>query len=385
MTTKRELKPETLAARAGGFVDPMTGAIVPPIQPSTTYARNDEYVHIGGRSYSRDENPGYDQAEAVLARLEGGEGALLFSSGMGAISAVFQALATGDHVVVPADVYYGTPKWLREVQARWGLAFDGVPATDLDALTAAIRPGRTKLVLVETPANPTWAVTDIAAAAEIAHGAGALLAVDSSAATPVLTRPIEHGADLVVHSATKYLNGHSDVIAGAVVTARKDDMWRRIAAVRALGGAVLGPFEAWLLLRGMRTLFVRVRRSSSSAQAIAEHFAGHPRLAEICYPGLPGFAGHAVARRQMTGGFGGMMSLRFAGGPVAGGAAAMAAIRRLELIARATSLGGVESLIEHRASVEGPASPVTPDLLRLSVGLEAPEDLIADLEQAIGG
>lgn len=376
------VRPETAAARGGDFLCPRTGAIIPPIHPSTTYARDADYQKIGGhRGYSRDDNPTYDQAEELLARLEGGAAAKLFASGMAAVASVFQALESGAHVVASRDMYFGTPKYLREVAGRWGLEVDYVDTSDLAAVERAVRPGRTRLVWIETPANPTWQVTDIAGVAAIAHAAGAALAVDNTTATPVLTRPIAHGADLVVHSATKYLNGHSDVIAGAVVTAREDALWERVGKVRFLAGAVLGPFEAWLLLRGMRTLFLRVERCSASAMAIARHFDGHRRVAQVCYPGLAGFDGHEVAARQMSGGFGGMLSLRVAGG----GPAALAAICRTRLFVRATSLGGVESLIEHRATIEGADSDVPPDLLRLSVGIEAVEDLIGDLEQALAG
>jgi cystathionine gamma-synthase len=237
------------------------------------------------------------------------------------------------------------------------------------------------LIWIESPANPTWAITDIAAAAEIAHRAGARLAIDSTVATPMLTRPIELGADIVMHSATKYLNGHSDVVAGALVAARHDEFWERIAAIRTSNGAILGSFEAWLLLRGMRTLHLRLERCCGTAQAIAEHFVGHRRIAAVLYPGLPDCPGHAVAARQMHGGFGGMLSIRVAGGE----SAAIAAAARVTVWKRATSLGGVESLIEHRASIEGPGSPAPPDLLRLSVGIEDAADLIGDLEQALAG
>ena len=236
---------------------------------------------------------------------------------------------------------------------------------------------------METPANPLWTVTDIAATAAIAHAAGALLAVDSTVASPVLTRPIEHGADIVMHAGTKYLNGHSDLIAGVLVTARDDDFWKRVKLVRAQLGGTLGSFEAWLLLRGMRTLYLRVRQASASAQRIAEHFATHPRVEAVLYPGLPGAPGHAVAAKQMTGGFGGMLSLRTKGGKDGGEAAAIATAAHTKLWKRATSLGGTESLIEHRASVEGAGTPAPPDLLRLSVGIEDCDDLIADMEQAL--
>jgi cystathionine gamma-synthase len=374
-------RPETLAAQGLGWVDETTRAVIPPIHPATTFLRDPDNQYRSGRSYARADNPGYDQPEALLAALEGGAAALAFASGMAAATAVFLALRPGDHVVAPEVMYWGLRKWLVTTATEWGLAVDLVDMTDLGALRAAVKPSRTRLVWIETPANPTWAVTDIAAAAAIAHEAGALLAIDGTVATPVLTRPIALGADLVMHAATKYLNGHSDVVAGMLVAARRDAFWDRIVALRASQGAILGPFEAWLLLRGMRTLHLRVERACRSAQRIAEHFARHPRVRAALYPGLPDAPGHAVAARQMAGGFGGMLSLCVAGGE----AAAVAAAARVRLWKRATSLGGVESLIEHRASIEGAGTPAPPDLLRLSVGIEAVEDLIADLEQALGG
>jgi cystathionine gamma-synthase len=251
--------------------------------------------------------------------------------------------------------------------------------TDTAAVERALKVGETKLVWIETPANPLWEITDIAAAAELAHRAGAALAIDSTAATPIFTRPLELGADIVMHSATKYLNGHSDIIAGALATARKElPLWTRALGVRARHGAILGGFEAWLLLRGLRTLDLRVRAAAASAGDLAMRFAAHPAVKGVLYPGLPQHPGHAIAARQMSG-FGGMLSVRVA----AGEAAAIDAAARVEVWKRATSLGGVESLIEHRASVEGPTSPCPPDLLRLSVGLEDPEDLYADLDRAL--
>ena len=298
---------------------------------------------------------------------------------MAAATAVFQSLLPGDHVVASRVMYWALRTWLIDFAMSWGLDVEFVDTSNANALAAAMRPGETQLVWLETPANPTWVVTDIAAAAEIAHAARARLAVDSTVATPVLARPLELGADLVVHSASKYLNGHSDVLAGAVVCSEQDSFWQRIRAWRRDAGAVLGPFEAWLLLRGMRTLFVRVQQCSKSALIIARHFEGHPRLSKVLYPGLPTHPGHEVAARQMTGGFGGMLSIRHKGGE----SAAVATASRVAVFKRATSLGGVESLIEHRASIEGPSTPVPSDLLRLSIGLENPEDLIADLEQAL--
>ncbi|MCE2989618.1 MAG: trans-sulfuration enzyme family protein [Burkholderiales bacterium] len=376
------MKPETLAAQALGWVDPTTKEIVGQIHTSTTYIRDADNQYRNGRVYARDHNPTFEQAESVLNALEGGGQTLLFASGMAAATAVFQALSPGDHVIAPKVMYWALRNWLKTFAVRWGLSVDFVDMDSLDAVRAAIRPGKTKLVWIETPANPTWIVTDIAGVASIAHEAGALLAVDSTCATPVLTRPIEFGADIVMHAATKYLNGHSDVVAGtltcspALATA---EMWTRVRAVRGQIGGIAGPFEAWLLTRGMRTLFPRVRTACANAQRVAEHFAAHAGVVEVLYPGLPGFAGHAVAARQMQGGFGGMLSIRIKGGE----AAAIAVAANTQLWKRATSLGGVESLIEHRSSVEGEGSPAPVDMLRLSAGIESADDLIADLEQAI--
>lgn len=372
-------RPSTLAAQAMGWLDPASNAVIPSIQPSTTYARDDNYEKVGGHGYTRDENPTYEQAEALLAALEEGHAALLFASGMAAATTALLALSPGDHVIAPTVMYYGLRTWLNEVGSHWGLEVDFVPPGDIAAIKAAVRPGSTKLVWIETPCNPTWEITDIAAAAEIAHAAGAKLAVDSTVATPVLTRPLTLGADLVMHSATKFLNGHSDVLAGVLVTPRDDAWWQRIHSLRHQNGAMLGPFETWLLLRGMRTLYLRVARSCESAQAIARHFEGDRRLVEVLYPGLLAHAGHTVAAAQMTGGFGGVLSIRVAGGAEA----ALAVARAVKVFVPATSLGGVESLIEHRATAEGAESPVPVDLLRLSVGIEDTDDLIADLDQAL--
>ncbi|HEX6255630.1 MAG TPA: aminotransferase class I/II-fold pyridoxal phosphate-dependent enzyme [Euzebyales bacterium] len=373
------MRPDTTAAHGGGHIDPVTGALTPPIHMSTTFARGADGSLVGGHEYTRADNPTYEQPERLLAALEGCDIALLFSSGMAAVSAPFCALVPGDHVVAPMIMYWGLRKWLSEFALSWGVTVTHVDTTDLDALRAAMRPGRTRLVWIETPANPTWDVTDIAAVAEIAHDAHARLAVDSTVATPVHTRPLAFGADLVVHSATKFLNGHGDVLAGALVTAVDDPFVQRIRAWRRGAGAVPGSMSAWLLLRGMRTLFPRVLRSSENARAIAEHFADDPRLSSVLYPGLASHPGHPVAARQMTDGFGGMLSVRVRGGA----AAAAATLARLQVFARATSLGGTESLAEHRAPAEGPSTPVPDDLLRLSIGLEHPDDLIADLDQAL--
>lgn len=369
----------TLAAQALGWSDEKTRGLVPAIHTSTTYLRDPDGGYRSGRTYARPDNPSFDLPEALLTALEGGTGSLLYSSGMAAATAVFMSLRPGDHVIAPNIMYWGLRNWLKTSAAEWGLDVDFVDGTDSRAFAGCVRRDRTKIVWIETPANPTWAITDIARIAEIAHGAGARLVIDSTVATPVLTRPIEHGADIVMHSATKYLNGHGDVLAGTLTTARCDDFWERLVARRTSAGAILGPFEAWLLLRGMRTLYLRVGRACRTAQRLAEHFTGHAKIRGVFYPGLPGHPGHEIAARQMTGGFGGMLSIRVEGGMEA----AVALAAKTKLWHRATSLGGVESLIEHRASIEGPDSPAPPDMLRLSAGIEDEDDLIADLEQAL--
>ena len=377
--SRKPAHPATLAAQAMGLIDEATGAVVPPIHTATTFLRDPDNQYRRGRSYGRADNPSYDPPQALLSALEGGATTLLFSSGMAAAAAVFQSLPRDSHVIAPRVMYWGLRSWLQNFSEAWGIAVDFVDATSLDAIRQAVRPGGTRLIWIETPANPLWSITDITASAEIAHNAGALLAVDSTAATPVLTQPLALGADLVMHSATKYLNGHSDVVAGTLTTAREDAFWARIVTTRSGGGAILGSFEAYLLLRGMRTLFPRVERACRSAQQIVEALSRHPQVLEVLYPGLPAHPGHAVAARQMAGGYGGMLSIRIRGGAEA----AIGVAAGVEIWKRATSLGGVESLIEHRASVEGADSPAPPDLLRLSAGIEDPEDLIADLETAL--
>jgi cystathionine gamma-synthase len=378
-TNRQPPQPATLAAQGLGWTDAATGAVVLPIQPATTFIRDPDNQYRRGRNYARADNPGYDQPEALLTALEGGAKSLVLASGMAAATTVFRALPVGAHVAAPRVMYHSLRRWIAGYAAEGHIGADFVDMTSLDALNGVVVSGRTKLVWIETPANPLWSVTDIAGAAEIAHRAGALLAVDSTTASPVLTRPIEHGSDIVMHSATKYLNGHSDVIAGTLTAARDDEFWQRLVAGRSSGGAILGNMETYLLMRGMRTLFLRVERASRSAQLVAAAMARHPRIAEVLYPGLLGHPGHDVAVRQMKGGFGGMLSIRVKGGE----AAAIATAARVEIWKRATSLGGVESLMEHRASIEGPGTPVPSDLLRLSVGIEDPQDLIDDLDQAL--
>jgi cystathionine gamma-synthase len=355
------------------------GDIVPPIYVSTTYERGADGAFPGGRIYSRADNPSYDQAEALIASLEGAAAAMLFASGQAAAAAVFQTLAPGTCALAPQSMYWALRKWLLEVAAPWGLAIEFYDNSSTDDLAKKAHARLPRLIWVETPANPTWEITDIAAASAIAREVGATVAVDSTAATPLLTRPIELGAHIVMHSATKYLNGHSDVIAGVLATAQDDQPWQRMRYLRGSGGAVLGPLEAWLLLRGMRTLHLRVAASCRNAHAIALRLQRHAKLSHVLYPGLPTHPGHAVAAKQMHGGFGGMMSLRLAGGE----AAAKAFTANLRVIKRATSLGSVESLAEHRASVEGPGTLCPADLVRLSIGIEHFDDLIADIEQAL--
>ncbi len=381
MSSNNNLSPETLLAQAMHYLEPVNGGIVPGVQMATTYARDQDYeLRAPGISYGRDKNPTYLVAEQVVAELEGGAGALLFSSGLAAAAALIHKLKPGDHVVAPVIMYHGLRDWLIQFCENWKVDIDYFDATVDGALASAIKPDRTRIVWIETPANPTWDVTDIAAAAELAHAAGARLAVDSTVATPLLTRPLPLGADFVFHSATKYLNGHSDVIAGVLAAKEDDEQWQAVHFQRAFGGAILGPMEAWLLLRGMRTMHLRVRRSCESAMTIARRLEGNGRILRVLYPGLESHPGHAIARRQMQGGFGGLLSILVDGDA----AAARAVATRTRVFVPATSLGGVESLIEHRATVEGPNSPVAPNLLRLSVGIEDVADLIADLDQALG-
>ncbi len=319
------------------------------------------------------------EAEGMIATLEDAKAAFVFGSGMSAAVAVFLALQPGDHIIAPRVMYWALRGWLMKDAASWGLETTFVDMDDLAAVEAAIRPGQTKLIWAETPANPTWSITDLEGVARIAKAHGARFAVDSTCATPLLTRPLDFGADIVMHAATKYLNGHSDVLAGALATRAVDDFWARIQRNRAAMGLILGPFEAFLLIRGMRTLSLRVEAACQNAMELAQRFANHPQVVEVLYPGLSSHSGHAIAKRQMKGGFGGMLSVRVRGGEEA----AIAAASRVELWNRATSLGGVESLIEHRASIEGPDTPCPRDLLRLSAGIEDVEDLYKDLDHAL--
>ncbi|MAO90470.1 MULTISPECIES: trans-sulfuration enzyme family protein [unclassified Hwanghaeella] len=377
---KSKLDPRTLAAQALGWEDPTSGAVVPPIQLSTTFTRREDY---GPREavYIRPDSPNAAHAEAVLAELEGAPTAASFGSGMAACTAAFHALEPGDHIVCARTVYHGVVAWLEDFAEARGLTYSFFPNTDLAALQAAIQPGKTKLVWIETPSNPMWTVIDIAAAAEIAHDAGAQLGVDSTCASPVLTRPLELGADLVCHSATKYLGGHSDVLAGLLAPREITPLWERILLHRKYAGPMLGAMEAYLLVRGMRTLFLRVERQCHNAMAVARFLSHHPNVETVRYPGLQSDPGHAIAAKQMQGGFGGMLSFQ----PKGGAKEAIQTVLNCKLLKPATSLGGVESLIEHRKTSEGSIKTETPEnLIRVSVGIESPDDLIADLNQALG-
>ena len=369
---------ETIAVHAGHEPDPATGAVTPPIHLSTTFERAPDGTFPGGYIYSRDANPNRRALERSLAELEGGAAAAAFASGMAATAAIFQSLAPGDHVVVPDDSYYITRKLLAEVYSRWGLEHTPVNMTNPAAVAAVLRPS-TRLIWIETPSNPLMRVTDIAAIVALARKSGVRVACDNTWASPVLTRPLELGADLVMHSTTKYLGGHSDVLGGALIARSDDELFQRIRTVQIAGGAVASPFDCWLLLRGIRSLPYRMQGHCEHALAVARFLEAHPAVARVHYPGLASHPAHSVAARQMAG-FGGMLSLEVRGGR----AEAMAMTARLTLITRATSLGGPETLIEHRASVEGAHTRAPESLLRLSVGLEHPDDLIADLAQALG-
>lgn len=372
------LRPETIAAHSLKSIDDATGAVVPPLYLSTTYARDENYKPKLKENYVRNGNPTLWHAENALAALEGGEEALLFSSGMAAITTLFETIAPGARIVAPTVMYYGTRDWLQRLESlgriKLSLFDPAVPAALDRALSTPA-----EIIWIETPLNPTWDVIDIEAAAKAAHATGAILAVDATATAAVTTRPLALGADIVFHSVTKYLNGHSDVLGGVLITGKTDNRWKQIATLRTKIGMPLGPFDCWLLTRGVRTVFVRYRQASVNALAIARHFEGHPKVEQVLYPGLVSHPGHIVAKRQMADGFGGMLSLLVKGGFDE----AQRLCTGLKLIIPATSLGGVESLAEHRKAIEGPQSPVPDNLVRFSIGIENADDLIADIEQAL--
>jgi cystathionine gamma-synthase len=373
------VKFETLAVHAALRPDAATGAVAPPIHLSTTFARDEAGTPLGGHIYIRESNPTQDLLEEALGLLEGGERALFFASGMAAGMAVLQALPPGTTVLFPDDVYHGLRAAAREVLPGWGLESRFLPMERLETLAASIASGSFCLWL-ESPSNPLLKITDLRAAAELAHAAGGRVVVDNTFATPVLQRPLELGADVVIHAATKYFGGHSDLLGGVVVFARDDEFAAKVLRIRTLVGGTGSPFNAWLVLRGLRTLPCRVERQTVTAGEVAKFLAANPAVAEVFYPGIPSHPGYEIARRQMKG-FGAMLSFGTAGGREA----ALAVVGKTRLFVRATSLGGVESLIEHRATSEGPDSTTPQNLVRLSIGLEHPDDLIADLAQALSG
>jgi cystathionine gamma-synthase len=380
MTPPNRATAESRVVQALHEIDAATGAIVPAVAPSSTFARDADYALRGGHVYSRDTCPTVMHAERIVASLEDGAAALLFGSGLAACAALFETVPAGKRIAAPRVMYHGAQDWLVRLRDKRGIGLDWFDAARPETLAAAVRPGETALLWLETPVNPSWDVIDIEAAARVGHAAGALVAVDGTCASPVTTQALGLGADIVFHSATKYLNGHSDLTAGVLVTRTEDATWQELRWLRSRMGGVLGAFEAWLLIRGMRTLFVRFDKASANALTIARHLEGHPSIERVLYPGLESHPQHDVAKRQMTRGFGGMLSILVRGG--AAEAKRIASSTRLFL--PATSLGGVESLIEHRKAVEGPHSVVPDNLIRISVGIEEVGDLVADLDQALG-
>nr|CAA9312688.1 MAG: Cystathionine gamma-lyase [uncultured Nocardioidaceae bacterium] len=373
---------ETLAIHAGQLPDARTGAVAPAIWATSTYKQDGVSGLREGYEYSRTGNPTRAALEACIAALEGGARGLAFASGMAAEDTVLRGLTRpGDHVVIPNDAYGGTYRLFDKVAQPWGLQYTPVPVADTDAVRAAVRPGTTTIVWVETPTNPLLGIADIAALADVAHEAGALLVVDNTFASPYLQQPIALGADIVVHSTTKYCGGHSDVVGGALVT-RTEELAEPLAFLQNAVGAIAGPFDSWLVLRGLRTLALRMEKHSDNAELVVDFLSGRPEVSEVIYPGMSSHPGHEVASRQMRR-FGGMVSFRLA----AGEQAALDYVDRTEVFTLAESLGGVESLIEHpgrmtHASVAGSVLEVPADLVRLSVGIETGADLVADLEQA---
>ena len=368
---------ETLAVHAGHSIDAATGAVSAPIHLSTTFERDVEGSYSRGFMYTRNNNPNRQALEQGVAALEGGAAAVAFGSGTGATMAIFQALSPGDHILAHVDAYYGTARLLHDIFLRWGLQADFVDMSDLAAVKKALRP-KTKLAWAETPSNPLLKIVNLGAVAEIVHDAGAVFVCDNTWA-PVLQRPFDLGADLTLHSTTKYFGGHCDVAGGMVVSKTDAEFFQRIRGIQYIGGAVPSPFDCWLILRGMRTLPWRMRAHSENAMKIAQFLAQHRQVERVHYPGLTSHPGHEIAKKQMSQ-FGGMLSVQVKGGENA----AIALTAKTKIFIRATSLGGVESLIEHRASIEGPGTKSPENLLRLSIGLENADDLIEDLDQALG-
>ncbi len=369
---------ETLAVHAGHRIDPATGAVTPPIYLSTTFERQVDGSYPQGYSYIRDNNPNREALEECLAQLEGGVAAAAFSSGSAATMTVFQALTPGDHIIAPKDAYSGTSYLLREILTPWGLEVTFVDMTNITKVSAAIQPN-TKLIWVETPSNPMLKITDIGKISNIAHQANARCVCDNTWASPIGQNPFKNGADLVIHSTTKYLGGHSDVLGGVTISKVDDDFFKKIRTIQKAGGAVASPFDCWLVLRGIQTLPYRMKAHTENASKIATFLSKHPQVEVVHYPGLKQHPGHEIAASQMQL-FGGMLSFQVKGGRER----AFAVAGSLKIFTQATSLGGVESLIEHRASIEGEDTKTPENLLRVSVGLENVEDLIEDLIQALG-
>ena len=372
-----EMKIETLAVHAGHDIDPATGAVATPIYLSTTFERDVDGAYSRGFMYTRNNNPNREALERGISALEGGAVAAAFASGTGATMSIFQALAPGDHVLAHVDAYYGTSRLIREIFQRWGLEADFVDMSDLAAVKKSLKT-KTKLAWAETPSNPLLKIVDLAAVSEIVHDVGALFVCDNTWA-PVLQRPFDLGADLILHSTTKYFGGHCDVLGGIVVAKTENDFVQRIRSIQYEGGAVPSPFDCWLILRGMRTLPWRMRAHSENAMKVADFLASHARVGRVHYPGLRSHPAHKIAAKQMSM-FGGMLSFEVKDGTDA----AMSVTAKTKIFTRATSLGGVESLIEHRASIEGPGTTSPEGLLRLSIGIENADDLIEDLDQALG-
>jgi len=368
---------ETLAVHAGHHIDPATGAVIPPIHLSTTFERDADGGYSRGFIYSRNHNPNRNGLEEAMAALEGGAAAAAFASGLAAVTAVFQTLKPGDHVVAPKDIYHGTANVLKHLFAKWGLEFTFVDMTNLDATRAAIR-ASTKIMWVETPSNPLLQCTDIAAIVEMCVAQKIRVVADNTFASPALQNPLALGCDMVMHATTKYLGGRSDVLGGVLVARTVDEHFEAVRAAQLYGGGVAAPFDCWLVMRSLGTLAYRMQAHCANARRVAEFLKTHPKVSKVHYPGLEDSPSHALAKRQMKD-FGGMVSFEAAGGKDA----AMGVAAKAKLFTRATSLGGVESLIEHRASIEGPQSTTPQGLLRMSIGLEHPDDLIEDLAQAL--
>ena len=375
-----DVHPQTLVAQAMGEICTVTGAVIPPIQVATTYARDNNYETRDGRSYIRDSSPTVEQAEKIICELEKGQQGMLFPSGLSACTAAFHGLKTGDHIVLAQTLYHGVTAWVQEFAGHYGLNVSYFDSTDVNSLETVIENGKTKLVWAEIIANPTWVVADIKAIAQITHRAGAQLAVDATACTPVLCQPLSYGADLVCHSATKYLNGHSDVLAGVIVCKDADSpLWQRIKKYRYLAGPMPSARDSYELIRGMKTLYLRVYKQCENALVIANKLAQHDAVEKVYYPGLESSPFYDLAIRQFSGGFGGMLSILVNGSKQE----AIKVVLATKLWKPATSLGGVESLIEHRKTSEGDITSTPDNLIRLSVGIEHVDDLVADLDQAL--